>query len=944
MHSIRTTLARAVANVAFPMAAPLSSGRVNRQRHYAKHVMSTTEHSGVMPESDMLADSAWPFVARSEELELLMSAIAAGTAAAGQPAGAVVVGPAGVGKTRLLAHARAVAAQQGNPVHTVIGTRAGQRTPYAALAHLAPAGKAAHADVGALYREYAAALGGDGARPLLVVDDAHLLDAGSAGLVLHLAVTGTVTVLIGIRRGEPVADPITALWKDELALRVDLQNFSGEETAALIRRALGGDVDTRTARLLAQTSGGNPLYIRELIRGTLAAGALRRDGGIWSWDGRLALAPRLADVIGQRLDGLSAAEADALGIVALGEPLALGVAEALIDNRVLARLEAIELVTVAGDGCRLSHPLYGDVALARLGAVATRRLTRALADGVQAHGSGSDEQVLRVATWRLDAGGKVSAASLAHAAVLANRAFDDQLAERLARAAIERGAGPRAQVSLARALTRQRRFDEAEALLAGVEDTLLQQRRNDPQLLHGYLDTRFFALFEGLGRDRQAAAMLDRFAAAHDDLDEPHRVAARHSVAAHRAKLALEDGALREAIVTVSDVLEAREPEAATLVDALQTAAEATAYLGGTDRARVLQARLVELAATGRPELASAGSMAALQEMLYQLLEGRIADLLPVVTGFYEQLITSRDALARGLAALSAGATQLLQGTVQSARQALGDAVHAFGTAQIADHLPWALALRCQAEALAGDLEAARRSQADSKARRVRRGTPRAHCDFVLADALTQAAAGDPTGAARTCIEGAGRLPELRLHAARLLHTAARLGAAPGPLAGSLAEIADAVQCPLPRLQADHVVALAAGDGPALDAIAERFEQLGMWLIGAEAAAQASASYSGAARRQAASRAAIRSAELAGRCEGARTPALALPSTLPRLSRREREVAALAADGLPNATIAARLTLSTRTVESHLYQAFAKLGVARREDLAAALRTRGQPV
>jgi DNA-binding CsgD family transcriptional regulator len=210
----------------------------------------------------------------------------------------------------------------------------------------------------------------------------------------------------------------------------------------------------------------------------------------------------------------------------------------------------------------------------------------------------------------------------------------------------------------------------------------------------------------------------------------------------------------------------------------------------------------------------------------------------------------------------------------------------------------------------------------------------------VLADALAQVVAGDRTGAARTCIEGAQALPELRLHAARLLHTAARLGAAPGPLAVRLAEIADTVQSPLPRLQAEHVSALSRHDGAALETLAEEFERLGGWLVAAEVAAQASASYTGAGHKQAAARAATRSSELASRCEGVRTPALALAASAAALSRREREVAELAATGLSNADIAMRLALSSRTVESHLYQAFAKLGIARRDELSSALTLR----
>jgi DNA-binding CsgD family transcriptional regulator len=55
------------------------------------------------------------------------------------------------------------------------------------------------------------------------------------------------------------------------------------------------------------------------------------------------------------------------------------------------------------------------------------------------------------------------------------------------------------------------------------------------------------------------------------------------------------------------------------------------------------------------------------------------------------------------------------------------------------------------------------------------------------------------------------------------------------------------------------------------------------------------------------------------------------------LTASERRVTRLAAEGLTNRQIAQALFVSTKTVEMHLAHAYAKLGVKRRVELAAAL-------
>ena len=57
----------------------------------------------------------------------------------------------------------------------------------------------------------------------------------------------------------------------------------------------------------------------------------------------------------------------------------------------------------------------------------------------------------------------------------------------------------------------------------------------------------------------------------------------------------------------------------------------------------------------------------------------------------------------------------------------------------------------------------------------------------------------------------------------------------------------------------------------------------------------------------------------------------------------ESDVSRLAAQGLTNPEIGARLYISRRTVETHLSHVFRKVGVAGRTHLAAELTRRGPP-
>jgi DNA-binding CsgD family transcriptional regulator len=871
------------------------------------------------------ADATWALVGRREELDLVFGWLRSADA------GVVLAGAGGVGKTRLAVEA-CVMVGEDLSVEWCVATRAAASIPFGPLAHLVVADRATGVLTDTL-RETVAAIAARPHRTLVAVDDAHLLDEASAALVHRLAVSRSAAVLVTVRDGEPVPDPVLSLWKDGLCGYVELQPLSQDETTELVTAALGGQVEGRSAERLWALTGGNALFLREVLRAGREDGALALTRGVWRWRGPIGAPRRLADLVHARLGWLDPAQRELLALVAFAEPVPLELLRSLADDAVLAGLGRRGLVAADGtDGSalvRLGHPLYGEVLRAEASTLEAVAVARRLAEAALATGFISGPHLRRVAAWALEAGVELPLEAVLAAAQEALAAADPSRAERLARLALDRRPSFAAALALARALEALQRHEEADAVSAEAIDLATRDEERAVAAM-----SRVQALHYGLGRVGEAEAVLRDVATV---ISDP---AWRDVLAGHRAMTLAFAGHTEEAAAIAVPLLES--PDERVRLRALSPAASLLTLGGTTDRVLTASAACVEPALRLRGELPAAPLWVASTRLLALLVAGELAEANSLLD-LIDQVDAAADAESRGFVHLARGRLALFEGRVVTAATHLREAVALLDDANTAGRQSWGLCLLAEALACMGDAGGAQRAveEADRAAR------PTTHLydgDAARARAWALVAAGlmsDARDVLFTVAEAnKARAPVYELFA---LHDAVRLGT-PSETAQDLAELAERIDGRWAPVFAAHAKAARRDDASALDAVAVRFEQIGAYLLAAEAAAEAAAAHRHAGRTGSATLAAARTATLAAHCEGAMTPVLRHPQPDLGLTDREREIAVLAARGWSSPQIATRLVLSVRTVDNHLQRVYAKLGINRRNDLSSRLTLLEEPL
>ncbi len=223
----------------------------------------------------------------------------------------------------------------------------------------------------------------------VVIDDLHWLDPSSIPLVEFIAEATTDRPLVLLAGSRPTGIPA---WVERPGVnRIDLTGLAEPETARLATLVARAAVDAQGIRSIHERTDGNPLFIGETVRAFLEDGTLEwRDGRVALIEsGHSAVPVTLRAVLGARIDSLEPSGREALGVASIiGITFQERLVEQLLGERLpprtLDHLAEAAMIRHADEGeWRFAHALIRDAAYAGLLASRRRTLHARLADHLE---------------------------------------------------------------------------------------------------------------------------------------------------------------------------------------------------------------------------------------------------------------------------------------------------------------------------------------------------------------------------------------------------------------------------------------------------------------------------------------------------------------------------------------------------------------------------------
>lgn len=856
----------------------------------------------------------------------------------GAGVGAILVGDYGVGKTFVLR--QACAALETNTL--VLSLRCSSNTStidYGALGSLLnELGDFALDNPMVVLRTISRAIKerAKGRAVVLSVDNVQYLDDRSAMVIAQLAVDGVATILAACESLTSAPAEIIGLWRDGLLRRMDILPFSEAATTEWLENILGTPLSASAAKALWHAGGGNPRFLEVILREQIQAHTILRHDDIWVVTGvPFVCGENSKDTVMTAIGTVSPAERLVAELLALSGGLSLNLLMEICEVAAVDSLQQRGYLVISREEfatVRLSNRLMALVLREQVPAGRSRELYRLVLGAPD----GSEPAVLvefAMATWALDCGialdlePGVTAARAATSAGFPHEAL--RILDSLPRHLSLSGLIPeiaRAQLALGDSVrARTLVFDpelEIEQLSLRQWTELMflraalargqQQLGVDPKEILGQIKTRLDNEVERSGATDQVSGLADLREDWSMNFVEQQILDGRFSEPVETLQHLYRHGRSSETRLLAGNwliqawILTGRVSDALKLADETEfhfLDGEAARIAFGLTDSALVGAVVTALTAEGlgRNALWSPTGMfigaritafAQLAEGLVEAYNGRaemaLARLLPAAS----QLDQLGESGTSALAAAAAAFSYSLVGKNDLALEFLNRAKSGAGSASAL------VATACSYFQVLATAELASKEKAIVRL-------------FALADEQRR----------------------YRTTAVEMVFVlgAVRLGSAAG--AQRLATLASRVQGPMGRICEGFGQGLMGKDVRTLLRVAEAAANIGDDLLSRDVA-RAALKVAG----ENADRESMRQAQQLIRGAMCKLGQVKVSSEDGQvLTVREQEIASQAAAGESNKAIAARMQISVRTVEGHLYQVYSKLQVTSRSELREAL-------
>ncbi len=356
--------------------------------------------------------------------------------------GTLVMGNPGIGRTALATTTARRAEASGVATLWVTATASLQTTPFGAFGWLLSDTNNTDADMTMVddairVGRIVSALRDHGGRraTLVVIDDAHLLDERSIDAVVQALAARVASVIATAVTGR-LPDSLRRLVEDGFLQRIELAPFDRNDTATLAAEELGAPLSDSTIELLWRWTAGSPSLLRGVMQHGKELGRFRLISRRWWWEGPEVIPNELSDRLNVMFDSLSASAIEVVDYLALCAPTELQFLERLTSSLGVLELESAGLVRARDDDGVTTIQFASDLVAGewarRMPMLRRRHVAQRL---LEESGQPLDAvELISVARWHLDAGPAAPLETLLRASS-AVRLSDPTLSQQFADAA-----------------------------------------------------------------------------------------------------------------------------------------------------------------------------------------------------------------------------------------------------------------------------------------------------------------------------------------------------------------------------------------------------------------------------------------------------------------------------------------------------------------------------